>query len=367
MEISLIIYGSLDLLTGGWIYDRRLVEYLREQGHSVEVISLRQRKYVGNLMDNFSRRLHRRSWAGNCRLLLEDALSHPSLIGLNHRIRQTRSLPIVAIVHQVLCRQPFGKIRQLFYRTFERRYFQSVDGYIFNSDTTRRNVAGLQNRQRPSIVAYPGGDRLGSLLAPETIESKCRRGGPIRLIVVGNLTPNKGILPLIRALSGLPPNEWHLTIVGSLTMDRSHARKIGALVDRLGLAARVNIRGPLDGRDLVECLIRSHLFVLPFSYEGFGMACLEAMAWGLPVIGSAAGATGEFVENGVSGVLIVPGAVNAFAECIHHLHTHRDQLADYSRAALEKFHQRPGWRDSLHKIHSFLLSMAGHPKSDVHG
>ncbi|MHC4240055.1 MAG: glycosyltransferase family 4 protein, partial [Planctomycetota bacterium] len=125
MHIGLVIYGSLDLLTGGWIYDRLLVEHLREQGHTVEIISITQRNYVRNLADNVSRRLHRRLLNLDCRLLLEDELSHPSLWDLNHRIRQKRSCPIVTIVHQVLCRQPLKKFLQLFYQTFERYYLQS--------------------------------------------------------------------------------------------------------------------------------------------------------------------------------------------------------------------------------------------------
>ena len=365
MLIGLVIYGSLDFLTGGWIYDRMLVEHLRRQGHTVEVISLKQRNYVRNLTDNFSRRWYRRFRDLDCRLLLEDQLSHPSLWALNHRIRQRRSFPIVTIVHQVLCRRPARKPLQLFYQSIERCYFQSVDGCIYNSHTTRRNVASLIDRRSPSIVAYPGGDRLGCLASAATIESKCCRAGPIKLIMVGNLTPNKGILPLIAGLSRLPGKIWQLTIVGSLSMNRRYAQKVKAEIARLGLASQVDIRGPLDGRDLVESLSRSHVFVLPFSYEGFGMACLEAMAWGLPIVGSTEGALGEFVDDGINGLLVAPGDIGAFARHVHHLHTHRNLLAEYGKAALKKFHQRPAWTDSLEQIHSFLLSMAAKTKNEV--
>jgi glycosyltransferase involved in cell wall biosynthesis len=358
MNIGLIIYGNLDSLTGGWIYDRLLVGHLQARGHTIEIISIKQRNYVRNLADNFSSTLYRRLLDLDCRLLLEDELNHPSLIGLNHRIRQKRSWPIVTIVHQVLCRQPLKKFRQLFYRAFERCYLQSVDGFIFNSDTTCRNVASLTGRQRPSIVAYPGGDRLGCLPSAAAIESKCRRPGPLELIMVANLTPNKGVLPLITGLSRLPEKSWRLTMVGSLSMDRTYVQKVKVLIARLGLAAQVDIRGPLDGEDLVKNLTRSHVFVLPFSYEGFGMACLEAMAWGLPVVGSTEGALREFVYDGLNGLLVAPGDLSAFTRHIHHLHTHRDLLADYGQAALETFHRRPGWKDSLETIHSFLISMA---------
>src|SRR5215510_9458402 len=57
MKIGLVIYGSLNTLSGGYLYDRKLVEYLRAQGDAVEIISLRWRNYAAHLTDNFSFRL----------------------------------------------------------------------------------------------------------------------------------------------------------------------------------------------------------------------------------------------------------------------------------------------------------------------
>ena len=124
--------------------------------------------------------------------------------------------------------------------------------------------------------------------------------------------------------------------------------------------------GPLDGVDLKVRLGRSHLFVLPFSHESFGMACLEAMAWGLPVIGSAAGAVGEFVKDGTNGVLIAPGDVDAFVRAVHRFHTHREQLADCGRAAYQTFSRWPGWLQTLERIHSFLQSLTNRTDPDKH-
>jgi glycosyltransferase involved in cell wall biosynthesis len=362
MHIGLIIYGSLDTLTGGWIYDRLVAEHLREQGHTVEVISLKRRNYVRNMADNFSRDLYRRLRDHDCRLLLEDGLNHPSLFRLNLRLKQNCSRPIVSIVHQVLCRQPLNRLQQFFYRSIERRYFQSVDGFIFNSQTTRINVGSLIDLKQPLLVAYPGGDRLGHLASDADIASKCRQIGPLKLIFVGNLTPNKGVLPLIAGLARLPQESWRLSLIGSLTMDRGYVQKVRALIARFGMEGQVDIAGPLDGPDLVRRLTASQVFVLPFSYEGFGIACLEAMAWGLPVIGSCAGALKEFVQDDVNGCLVTPGDVTAFAQKIFRLHRDRRLLARYGVAALRTFHQRPRWTDSLRNIHLFLLSAADRAK-----
>lgn len=358
MHIGLIIYGNLDTLTGGWLYDRFLVEHLQEQGHRVDVISLNRRNYVRNMADNFSPHLYRRVRRHKYRLLLEDELNHPSLFWLNPHLKRNSGRPIVGIVHQVLCRQPLKRFQQLFYRSIERRYLQSLDGFIFNSQTTRANVASLIDLKQRSLVACPGGDRLGCLASDAGLEAKCRQAGPLKLIFVGNLTPNKGVLPLIRGLARLPQESWRLSLVGSLTMDPGHVQKARSLIAGLGLEGQVDIAGQLDGPDLAGRLAESHVFVLPFSYEGFGIACLEAMAWGLPVVGSSAGALKELVQDGRNGLLIAPGEVAAFAQKLLHLHNDRKLLARYARAALQTFHDRPRWKDSLQKINSFLLSMA---------
>ena len=358
MQIALVIYGNLNALTGGYIYDRLLVDYLRAQGHTVNIVSLTRRSYVANMTDNFSRRLYRYLRRHDCRLLLEDELNHPSLFYLNRRLKQACGFPIVSIVHQVLCRQPLTGCLRFFYRTFERLYFQSVDGFIFNSQSTRAHVASLVVLRQPSLVAHPGGDRLGNMLSADGIESKCFQAGPLKLIFVGNLTPNKEILSLIAGLARLPKEIWHLALVGDLSMDRGYVQKVKALIARLGLNGQVDMPGPLDGQDLARRLTGSHVFVLPFSYEGFGIACLEGMAWGLPVVGSAEGGMKEFVQDGVNGFLIAREDLPDFAQKIYRLHDQRALLANLGKAALQTFHRQPAWKDSLRKIHSFLLTVA---------
>ncbi len=354
MHIGLIIYGDLENLTGGWLYDRLLVEDLRKRGHTVEIIALRQQRYTRNLADNFSRRLYRCLVDHDSRLLLQDGLVHPSLAGMNRRIKRRRNRPLITIVHQVLCRQPLKRFQQLFYQAIEGRYFRSVDGFIFNSETTRANVESLVSRPRPAVVASPGGDRLGCLASDTLIDARSRRRGPLRLIFVGNLTPNKGVLPLIEGLSRLPPETWYLTLIGSLTMDRAYVNRVRDLIAGFGLEDQIEMPGPLNGEKLAGRLKAGQVFVLPFSYEGFGIACLEAMAWGLPVLGSSRGALKEFVHEGINGWLIPPGDLNAFARQIQGLHEDRTRLAHCGRSALKTYHSRPKWQDSFQKIHAFL-------------
>jgi len=357
MHIGLIIYGSLAALTGGYIYDRMLVDHLRQCGQQVEIISLPHRNYGRHLLDNFDRGLMADFATLPLDLLLQDELCHPSLGRINRRLRKKADHLIVAIVHQVLCRQPRNRLLNRIYETAERSYLNSVDAFIFNSNTTRQTVEKLVAGRRPSVVAFPAGDRLGFLGSPDRIESRAKLPGPLRLIFVGNVLPNKGLLPLIRDLSQLAFESWHLTVVGSLDMDRGYLRKVEKLIAAKKMNQQVALAGPRDGPELAALLDGSHVFVMPYSHEGFGMAHLEAMGFALPVIGSASGAVKEFITPEQNGFLINPGDVATTLACLKRLDRDRQLLINMSRAALQTFHEHPRWSDTMETAYRFLCNL----------
>ncbi|MGD9055101.1 MAG: glycosyltransferase family 4 protein [Desulfobacterales bacterium] len=352
-----MIYGSLDTLTGGFLYDKYLVRHLRHKGHTVDIVSLPWRRYARLLLDNFSLRLRSTICGNRYDLILQDELIHPSLFWLNRRRRRVNGIPIVSIVHQVLSSQPRkSRLNQLF-RAIEKHYLAGVDAFIFNSQTTRSHVHHLIARRPPSIVAHPGADRLGHLQTPEILATRARRPGPLELVFVGNLTPIKGLMPLLASLIRLPPDTWRLTVVGSLKMDRRHVSRIRRIISTHHITHQVRLMGSLQGRDLVSILANSQLFVMPFANEGFGIACLEALSYGLPVLASATGAVKEFIHDGVNGFLIPAGETQTCAGIISDLHTDRDQLIRLSQAARQTALARPGWSDTVDAIHYFLTHL----------
>jgi Glycosyl transferase 4-like domain len=161
VRIGLIIYGSLDTLTGGYLYDRMLVEHLRCQGDHVDVISLPWRTYGRHLGDNVSPELYRRLRRTPFDVLLQDELNHPSLFWLNQRLRRYVRYPIVTIVHLLRCSEPRPAWQNRLYRWVERRYLVGLDGLVFNSRTTQAAVERLVGSNHPGVVAYLGRRSLG--------------------------------------------------------------------------------------------------------------------------------------------------------------------------------------------------------------
>jgi glycosyltransferase involved in cell wall biosynthesis len=116
-------------------------------------------------------------------------------------------------------------------------------------------------------------------------------------------------------------------------------------IARYGLSDRIEIAGPVSEERLAELYAAADLFVLPSRFEGYGMAYTEAVAHGVPVIGTNAGAIPDTVPRG-AGILIPPDDVEALAATLRRLidnEPEREQLAAGARAASASF---PSWRES---------------------
>jgi glycosyltransferase involved in cell wall biosynthesis len=361
MRIGLIIYGGLDTETGGYLYDRMVTRRLRQRGHAVEVIGLPGGTYLAQIGQGLSAGLCHRLLAGGFDVLVQDELCHPALFVVNQRLRRQGGPMLVALVHHVRCREPRRYWQNAMLAAIERRYLASVDGFIHNSETTRRTVANLVGNGRPQIVAYPAGNRLGPPLDTASIASRALRPGPLQLLYVGMVIPRKGLPALLKALAAVDRRCWRLAVVGRLDVDPAHASDVRRLARRLGLSDAVHFHGFLPDRELIAVMRTSHLFCMPFAYEGFGIALLEAMAFGLPAVGSRQGAAGETIRHGTNGFLIDPEDVTGLAPILATLQRDREKLRRMSLAARQTYAARPTWRDSVDRIERFLDKMARMP------
>ena len=373
MRVGLLIYGSLDTLSGGYLYDRKLVEHLRQAGDSVDIVSLPWRSYPAHLADNFSLRLYRRLRELPVDILLQDELNHPSLALVNQRLRP-RLFPLIGIVHHLRSSEQHPRWLLPLYRAVERSYLRTLDGFVFNSLTTRQAVAALRGEGKPppSVVAYPGADHLpvpDDHAAQQLISARQSVPGPLRILFVGNLIPRKGLHHLIAALSRLPQTDcpspstlgggrrranWQLNVVGDDTIDRVYTAALRRQITAAGLEADIHLRGRVSDHELAQEYSAAHLLAVLSSYEGFGIVYLEAMAFGLPVLASIHGAGGEIVRPGVNGFLVEPTDAHGIAAHLSALAADRQRLAALGRNARRRFASHPRWTDSAASIRQFL-------------
>jgi glycosyltransferase involved in cell wall biosynthesis len=144
---------------------------------------------------------------------------------------------------------------------------------------------------------------------------------------VGRLEPQKNPLLLVEAFAALNDPRTHLVMLG----EGSLREQVAAYIQQHELGRRVHLLGKRS--EVAECLAASDVFVLSSNWEGNPLAVMEAMAAGLPVIGTAVGGVPELVESGRQGILVPPGDCLAFANAMRTLLNDPHKRASMANAA----------------------------------
>lgn len=364
MKIGLLIYGSLDTISGGFIYDRYLADYLRAQGEEVEIISLPWRRYALHISDNFSARLFSQLDSLQVDALIQDELCHPSLFHLNRRIKGRVSYPIIALVHHLRSSEEHPAIWTVVYQYVEKKYLQSADGFIFNSQTTKSTVRNVVPQLPAHVVAFPGGDGLGNGLSENEVTHRASEQRPLRILFLGSLTRRKGAHTLLDACNQLEAGSLELTIIGSHKAEPRYARQIQARISEMRSKFSIKILDALPTKSLPKEISQQDILVVPSSYEGFGIVYLEGMAFGLPAIATTSGAAHETVIHDYNGYLIPPGDSRRLALHLGRLAKNRKEKLRLSLNALATQQQGPTWKNTAQTIHKFLYTIANHEKQN---
>jgi glycosyltransferase involved in cell wall biosynthesis len=241
----------------------------------------------------------------------------------------------------------------------------TLEAFIFNSRATRTAVQRLGLPPSPFVVAVPGADRLAASLEPDVIRARAARPGPLRVLFLGNLIPRKGLLTLIEAVALVPPDAVELIVVGSPEVDPAHARRVRRRVAVLRRGQTTRFLGVLDGSALTRVMAEAHVLAVPSAYEGYGMAYLEGMGFGLPAIAGADGGAAEFVRSAENGFLVDPADAAALAVHLASLHADRARLARMGLAARETFLAAPTWEQTGAAIGAFLSDLTRPPDAEI--
>lgn len=180
----------------------------------------------------------------------------------------------------------------------------------------------------------------GANVFPERVE---RKDDGNTLLFVGTRFDIKGGPVLLRAYLRL----------------KRHRPKLRLLVvgtpERLHLPEGVESLGYVPAHRLGEVFAQATVFTLPTLQEAFGIAYLDAMAAGLPCVGTWAGAVPEIVEEGRTGRLVPPGDDAALAEAIRWLLDHPDQARAMGEAGRRRVAERWRWAHVGERLEGLLL------------
>lgn len=185
--------------------------------------------------------------------------------------------------------------------------------------------------------------------------------GPVRILFVGMLCARKGLDELCEALKQLVREGvggFQVDLVGGEEVI-GDGKRYRELFHRAGLDTRARFHGLQSGEAKLEFYRRADLFVLPSRSESFGIANLEAMASGLPVISTRTGAIPEYLESGIHGLLVEPGDASGLARTLRQLLEDPACRARLGAAARERAKQFD-WKQrssDLERIYEDILSV----------
>jgi len=163
------------------------------------------------------------------------------------------------------------------------------------------------------VVTYAGVD---SAFTANTARRDRNEDDPYTLLFCGRLNgphEQKGVDVLLKSLPLiLSQHKVVLNVIGT----GPRLTQYQALAGELGVAEQVRFLGFVDHEEMPRHYQQADLLVLPSRRESFGLVLAEAMACGLPVVATTAGAISEVVEDGRTGILVPPGDPVALAHAI---------------------------------------------------
>lgn len=357
MRIGLVIYGDLDRVSGGYLYDRKLVEHLEGRGDEVVIFAQPERPYPLRVVDNADRSFWDRLRSADLDVLLQDELNHASLALGNYWLRRHLDAPIVAIIHHLRADERRSTLSTATSRVLERLYLRATDARIYNSRFTKRSVEALAG-PRPHVVAPPSGRRFGTPVSPDRVTERAVADGPLRVLFVGNLIPRKRLHMLIEGLLQVQSARWTLDVVGDMSANDAYAATVRHSLRKIEDPARVTLHGQLPDGDLKRLLDASHVLAVPSTHEGYGIVYVEAMGRGLPVLASPNGGVRDVIDDGDTGYFVETPA--DIATAIRTWAGDREHLAEMGRAAVARYQSAPTWTETCRRIASFLGRIATH-------
>ena len=332
--LALFVPAPFSAISGGYLYDRRMVEGLRARGHAVSVVELAGTHPLPEAAAEAAAAAALAALAADT-LPVIDGLGLPAFVALAETLAARGA---VGLIHHPTALETGLNAEAL--RARELALFPALPRLIATSRlTAERLVADFAVPAARVGVVEPGTDP-----APRATGTQ----NPIRILSVGTLVPRKGHDVLLRALGRLTDLEWELQIVGA-PRDAVHAHGLAALAEELGIAQRVRFLGELAGDALEAAYAAADIFALATHWEGYGMAAAEALARGLPCAITQGGAIADVVPKAAC-VLAPPGDHNSLSRALRRVIFDAGLRAQMAEAAWEAGQALPRWADRAEKF-----------------
>lgn len=335
-RLVFVFPGDLETPTGGYIYDRRMIDGLRKQGWQVDLLSLGAGFPYPN-QETVSQAAQSLSAIEPGVRVVMDGLALGVLPDAVAALAKRN--PVVALIHHPLAFESGLSVEQAdMFRACERQALRHAARVIVTGPSTARDLTKFYEVSAAAI----------DVVCPGTFRSSFSQGSGstvLHLLSVGSITIRKGFDVLLAALHPLTDLPWSLSIAGDLTRDHVALVQIQQDIERFGFEQRVHLLGAVNDQQLESLYQSADVFVLASRFEGYGMAYAEALAHGLPVLGTTGGAIPDTVPK-EAGLLVPPDDIERLSDALRRVILDDALRARLSQGAQYAALKQPTWEES---------------------
>lgn len=347
----LAVPGDITTLTGGYIYDRLLLDELRLAGREMRLLQLPDGFPFPSRQD-MDGALAALQAIGHDTPVIIDGLAFGALT--TEGVARIAA-PIVALVHHPLALEsglPADQQQHLWWT--ERDNLRHAAQILVPSPHTRAVLIERYDVPADRIhVALPG-------IAQPVVADPVVPADPPLILSVGILHPRKGHDVLIDALARIADLDWRAEIVGNPWED-GHSAALQDRITKAGLEGRVRLAGRVSPEDLDRHYRQATVFALATRYEGYGIVFNEALVHGLPIVSCRTGAVPDTVPAD-AGLLVERDDPAAFADALRSILTDQTRRQAMADAAKRKGAALTNWADTA-RIAGIALDAAAGPRA----
>lgn len=348
--------------TGGEIYDDHLYRHAVAQGWQIAYVPVqklreetraRVARYFGWLPSQAVSLLTAvtlvRQLSGLRGLLVQDQEYSVSLLATNLLLLLFRRGSVLTIAHHIPgyeSRGPDTAANRV--NGWKNRVALWPSAQIVTvSEYSKRELISLGVEADRIAIVSPGVDRSGLEIFPRTPTDD-----DVHIATLGSVSPRKGTIHLVEAFIGMARPGTQLHIIGSTRLDADYFELVREVVTRHGseVAGRIHFHGRLEQGEVNKLLSQADILAMPSLQEGFGIALLEGMYYGLPIVTTNITAQPEIVHDGVNGLLVPPHDVSALAAALQRLVDDPDLRRTLGRQGREGLEGRFHWETTCREF-----------------
>lgn len=344
-EALFAIPGDLRSPTGGYEFDRRVMELLPDFGVTVTHVAL-PASFPNPEKADIEETQKLLCDAGPKTTLLADGLAYGAL---PERVLKGIQGRVIALVHHPLFLETgLPHARKLEMKGVEEASLKRANHVIVTSRTTARILIEHMSVDANKLtVAEPGTDPA---------ERATGTGSPLQILAVGAILPRKGYDVLAQALAHLDEIDWRLTIAGALDRHPQAVEHLRQTIAAHRLQDRITLAGKVVPATLDRFYESADLFVSASLFEGYGMVLAEAMARGLPIVTATGGAAGDTAGQAAA-LHVEAGNIEQLAQALRRALTDKKLRDDLADASWEAGRTLPTWHETARRVAAVILGL----------